>query len=127
MSGSLNELNEKIQEEKRIPEEIGDTYKSSRTMSIKDIEVASYKNTSLRVIQKKREYHMFCGETRIFIIKLKNIQDLKFWTFKSCLSYVPSFKSQYLAKGVKSAEYQLSKFLERFIETTKRRNQCLDR
>jgi hypothetical protein len=70
---------------------------------------------SIVIIQKKREYHLYCGDTRIFIVKRKNIQNQIFWTFKSCLSYVPSFKYKSLKEGFKASLDRLAKFLDRFI------------
>jgi hypothetical protein len=77
--------------------------------------INNLKDINIEVIQEEHEYHMFCGKTRIFIIKLREIQNEKYWTFKSCLSYVPSFKDQILKDGLKSAENRLKNFIKRFI------------
>jgi len=61
-----------------------------------------------------KEIHAFYRETRIFIMKEKLIEGTVYWTCKSCLSYVPSFKQETLEGAKKRIWDMLNEFLARF-------------
>jgi hypothetical protein len=67
------------------------------------------------------EVHVFYKETRIFIMKKKWIKDgsgftMDYWTCKSTLSYVPSFKEPDFDKAKAMIMKELEKFLNLFSE-----------
>lgn len=73
------------------------------------------KEITTKIIVPNREINLFCGDTRIFFIKYKCIKDENLWTFKSCLSYIKSFKAKDLNEGIEYARELFHSFLERFV------------
>jgi len=78
-----------------------------------------FKPIKFKVIQKRREYHIYCGDTRIFIVTFKVILEKNYWTFKSCLSYIPSFKNESLKEGYLNSKKLIEEFIYRFVVYSK--------
>jgi hypothetical protein len=62
----------------------------------------------------KKEFHVFYRETRVFIMKQKLIKEELYWTCKSCLSYVSSFKEKDFDIAAGKIRTMVEEFVARF-------------